>query len=247
MKRTSPTRKRSVNRNCADQLSASKLRILITAGPTREYIDPVRFLSNDSSGRMGFALAEEAKTRGHFVTLIHGPVDISAPEGVKLFPVVSADEMFRACRRAWPRHDVLIMAAAVADYRPRMASTIKIKKQKAELTLELEPTVDILETLAAQKRKNQRVIGFALEDRKPRQRARDKLMRKRLDAIVLNPPRSIAARSSRIEILLVQDDKWLTPPYATKSNHAAFILDLLNRLFEGDDLEAEIGPRRANN
>lgn len=232
MKDTPLARKRSVSGKSANKLSASELRILITAGPTREYIDPVRYLSNDSSGQMGFALAAEAKKRGHLVTLIHGPVNISAPEGVKLVPVVSADDMLRVCRRAWPRHDVLIMAAAVADYRPRKASKTKIKKQKADFSLELEPTVDILATLAAQKRKNQRVIGFALEDRKPRQRARDKLTRKKLDAIVLNAPRSIAARSSRIEILLAEQEKWLTPAYATKSNHAAFILDLMKSLFD---------------
>lgn len=228
----SGTDPKSRSSSSAGRRSHFKFRILVTAGPTREYIDPVRYLSNDSSGQMGFALAAKAKKRGHRVTLIHGPVNLNPPAGVKAFPVVSAADMLEACVREWRRHDVLIMAAAVADYRPREVSRIKIKKQKAALTLALEPTIDILATLAARKKKAQRVIGFALEDRHARARARDKLMRKGLDAIVLNAPVSIAARSSRISILLAQDGKWRTRPLATKSSHAGCILDLVDRLLE---------------
>lgn len=231
MKRPFQARKHARSELFAIRHSPLNIRILITAGPTREYIDPVRYLSNDSSGQMGFAIAAEAMKRGSRVTLIHGPVNLAAPAGVHAVPVVSANDMLRACLKHWPRHDVLIMAAAVADYRPRRAYATKIKKQKTDFTLELEPTVDILATLAARKKKQQRVIGFALEDRKPRARARDKLIRKNLDAIVLNAPRSIAARSSRIEILLARGG-WTVCGQSPKSKHAATILDLVGGMLE---------------
>lgn len=184
-----------------------RLRVLITAGPTREYIDPVRFLSNDSSGRMGFALADAAARDGCAVTLVHGPVSLPTPAGVRCVPVVSADEMLRACRRLWARHDVLIKAAAVADYRPAKRSRSKLKKSATALVLELEPTVDILADLSSRRRAGQIVVGFALEDRHARRRAADKLSRKNLDAIVLNGPQAIAADRAVVHVL-VRGGRW---------------------------------------
>lgn len=208
-----------------------KLRLLITAGPTREYIDPVRYLSNDSTGRMGFAIAAEALRRGHAVTLIHGPVALESPAGAKPVPIISAADMLAACRRAWPRHDVLIMSAAVADYRPVRISDSKIKKSRDDLTLALEPTTDVLADLAKTRKPRQRVIGFALEDRNARANARDKLERKSLDAIVLNPPAAIGRTKSQVEILR-RGSGWVTQRMRDKSAHARTIVDLAESIWE---------------
>ncbi len=207
------------------------LRLLVTAGPTREYIDPVRYLSNDSTGRMGFAIAAEALRRGYAVTLIHGPVALEPPDGARVVPIISAAEMLAACRRAWPRHDVLIMCAAVADYRPVRISDAKIKKSRNDLTLSLEPTTDVLADLAASRKPRQRVIGFALEDRDPRENARGKLERKKLDAIVLNPPAAIGRTKSQLEILCRGGD-WVTHPMRDKAAHARTIVDLAESIWE---------------
>ncbi len=204
-------------------------RVLITAGPTREYLDPVRYLSNDSSGRMGFALAEAALARGWAVTLVHGPVALDVSPGVRAIAVTSAAQMLAACEKHWPRHDALIMAAAVADYTPSAPARFKRKKSAADLVLKLKPTVDILARLAAQRRPGQVVVGFALEDRAGRRHARDKLVRKDLDAIVLNRPAAIGAGRSRIE-MLVRDEGWCTPRQGDKSAHARLIVAEVARL-----------------
>ncbi len=217
----------------------------MTAGPTREYIDPVRYISNDSSGAMGIAIAEHAAKRGHRVTLVHGPVTAALPRAtdqprskrvgsatahrVRLVPVVSAADMLAACRHAWPRNDVLIMAAAVADYTPREPARYKRKKSTSPLNLELAPTVDVLATLARDRRPDQRVIGFALEDRAARRNAESKLARKSLDAIVLNRPAAIGASRSTIEILIA-DGGWQRPGRADKRRHAERIVALAESL-----------------
>ena len=205
------------------------LRILVTAGPTREYIDPVRYISNDSSGKMGFALAQAAHARGHGVTLVHGPVTLPAPQGVSTVPVVSAADMLRACRDHWPHHDALIMAAAVADYTPARPVRAKLKKTAAARVLRLNPTVDILATLAGCRRADQVVIGFAVEDRAPRRRAEQKLHRKGLDAIVLNRPGAIGADRAAVEIL-VRGQRWQTVPAARKSRLAMRLVRLVEQL-----------------
>ena len=162
------------------------LRCLLTAGPTREHLDPVRFLSNASSGRMGYALAEAAAARGWVVDLVSGPVALSAPAGVRVRRVVSAAEMFAACAESFATCDVFIAVAAVADFRPRVMVSHKVKKEDAAVSVELEPTVDILKTLAARKRAGQIVIGFAAETRDVEAYARRKLVEKALDWIVAN-------------------------------------------------------------
>jgi len=206
------------------------LRLLITAGPTREYLDPVRYLSNDSSGRMGFALAAVARRRGHRVTLVHGPVALRPPSGVTSVAVVSAAQMLAACKMLWPKHDVLIMAAAVADYTPLRAAAHKRKKSARELRLRLKPTPDILAQLAARRRTDQIVVGFALEDRSPRGNARRKLEGKRLDAIVLNRPQAIGASACALDVL-VCGRPWRSFDPASKRQQAVRIVRLVESLW----------------
>lgn len=161
--------------------------VLITAGPTREAIDPVRYLSNRSSGRMGYALAEAAQQRGARVTLISGPTALSAPPAVTLVPVISAAEMAAAAEAAFEACTIAVLAAAVADYRPAAPQPQKIKKSAAPLPLALVPTPDILATLGARKR-GQILIGFAAETESAQalERARAKRTAKNADLMVLN-------------------------------------------------------------
>lgn len=162
------------------------MRCLITAGPTREHLDPVRFLSNGSSGKMGYALAVAARKRGWQVDLVSGPVALAAPPGVNLHRVVSATDMLGACEPCFGPCDLFIAVAAVADYRPRDCAPGKRKKSGGPVTLELVPTVDILKTLASRKRPGQVVVGFAAETHEVEIYARRKLAEKRLDWIVAN-------------------------------------------------------------
>ena len=159
-------------------------KILITAGPTREMIDPVRFLSNLSTGEMGYALAKMAVSKGYQVTLVSGPTDLQPPKSVKFYRVISAIQMKKVCAKLFPRHDGLIMTAAVCDFMPATVGPHKIPSMKG-LTLRLKRTPDILESLA--KRKGRRiVIGFCLETQDLLRRAAAKLIRKKMDGIVAN-------------------------------------------------------------
>jgi phosphopantothenoylcysteine decarboxylase/phosphopantothenate--cysteine ligase len=182
-------------------------KILITAGPTREMLDPVRFLSNLSTGEMGFALAKEAVARGYQVSLVSGPTALRPPKGVKLFPVVSALQMKKVCSELFPKHDGLIMTAAVCDFMPASAGRHKIPSGKG-LTVKLKRTPDILAALA--KRKGRRtVIGFCLETRDLIRRAREKLLKKRLDGIVANfydPKGPGPFGDRRVEVHLIASD-----------------------------------------
>jgi phosphopantothenoylcysteine decarboxylase/phosphopantothenate--cysteine ligase len=161
--------------------------ILVTAGPTFEAIDPVRFIGNRSSGLMGYSIAEEASRRGASVTLISGPTNLG-PDNPKIHhkKVVSAAEMYQACKTSFSTADIVIMAAAVADYTPSEVSPVKIKKKDNIVSLELKKTKDILEELGKLKRKNQLLVGFALESGNGIQYAREKLKQKNLDLIILN-------------------------------------------------------------
>lgn len=168
------------------------MRVLVTAGPTREFLDDVRFLSNPSSGRMGFACAAAAARAGHDVTLVTGPVALPDPPGVKTVRVVSADDMYRAVMKAYPKADAVVMTAAVGDYKPVRRFAGKLKKSSGRLTLELKRTRDILQALG--ERKGRRIlIGFALEVKDAVHQAMLKYKRKKLDYIVLNAPKSFAA------------------------------------------------------
>lgn len=164
------------------------MNLLLVAGSTREPIDAVRFLGNRSSGRMGLAIAEAARAAGIDVTLILGVAQIDPPAGVRVIRVETTDQMKAALEAEWPLHEVLIMAAAIADFRPKVVSDRKLRRGEA-LTLELEPTPDLLAAAASVKRAEQRVVGFSLDDDTPeaRNRARAKRERKNLDLLVFNP------------------------------------------------------------
>lgn len=162
------------------------MRCLITAGPTREHLDPVRYLTNGSSGKMGYALAEAAVARGWAVDLVSGPVALTAPNGVDLTPVVSADDMLQACELRFAACDIFIAVAAVADFRPRFRSDQKQTKAATGSSLELEPTVDILKTLGSKRRADQILVGFAAETSDLENKAPAKLVAKGCDWIVGN-------------------------------------------------------------
>jgi len=162
------------------------IRCLITAGPTREHLDPVRFLSNPSSGKMGYALAAAAAAAGWRVDLVSGPVALPAPKGIKVRRVETAAEMLAAVEKLFPHCDVLLMAAAVSDFRPKKVFAHKVKKNRAGLVVQFEPTADILKKVAARKRPGQLVVGFAAETRHVEAYARRKLKEKNLDYIVAN-------------------------------------------------------------
>ena len=168
-----------------NKATLKNINILISAGPTYESIDPVRFIGNHSSGKMGFALANEAQKRGANVELVSGPVNLETPENVIRTNVKSAQQMKKEIKDRFKNIDVLIMSAAVADYKPVKEYENKIKKQEAELNIVLEKTPDILKDLAKIKKK-QVVVGFALETENELENARQKMKRKNLDAIILN-------------------------------------------------------------
>jgi phosphopantothenoylcysteine decarboxylase/phosphopantothenate--cysteine ligase len=162
------------------------VRFLITAGPTREPIDPVRYLSNRSSGKMGYAIAEAALTEGHHVTLISGPAIVQPPRNANLIPVSTSDEMFEAVHRDADKCDICVLCAAVADYKPANVSSIKIKKRDAKFSLELIPTRDILDSLGHKQDRQFVLVGFAAETDHVEENAAKKLRAKNCDIIVAN-------------------------------------------------------------
>lgn len=176
-------------------------RILITSGPTRQYLDPVRFLTNASSGRMGRALAEAALALGHEVVIVSGPVEIAYPGAAEVHLVTSTEDMLRASRRLFAACDGLIGAAAPCDYRPVRVAEQKITKTGEPLVLHLVETDDVVATLGATKRPNQWVVGFALETEDHRLRALAKAERKSCDLMVLNGPEAMNAPDNRVEVL----------------------------------------------
>jgi len=168
-------------------------KILVSAGPTYENIDPVRFIGNHSSGLMGYAIATEFACRGGDVTLVSGPTGREAPENIKLVNVNSASEMYEACMQHFEDADIIVMAAAVADYTPENPSSEKIKKSDGEMIIKLKPTVDILGEMGKKKKKGQFLAGFALETENELKHARVKLEKKNLDLIVMNSLREVGA------------------------------------------------------
>ena len=161
------------------------MRFVVTAGPTREAIDPVRFLSNRSSGKMGYAIAEAAIAAGHNVTLISGPASVTPPAGAQFISITTSDELYENVHRVAPECDVLVMCAAVSDYKPAVFESRKIKKRKTIFALELVPTRDILASLPKEKR-TYLVVGFAAETHDVEVNARKKLAEKNCDMIVAN-------------------------------------------------------------
>lgn len=161
-------------------------KVLVTAGPTREAIDPVRYITNHSTGKMGYAIAQAAARRGAEVTLVSGPVNLKAPLGVNLVPVTSAGEMFQAVTEASSSQDVIIKAAAVADYRPKYVGTEKTKKKDGDMNLEMERTDDILAWLGNHRQTGQVLCGFSMETENMLENSQAKLEKKHVDMIVAN-------------------------------------------------------------
>lgn len=175
-------------------------RILITSGPTRQYLDPVRYLTNASSGRMGRALAEAFLDAGHDVVIVSGPVGVSYPEEAEIVPIISTEEMLEACLNLFPESDGMIGAAAPCDYRPIRVASHKLAKTGESLKLHLVETPDVVALCGAIK-EHQWIIAFALETEDHRMRALQKLERKSADLIVLNDPKAIHADDTEIEII----------------------------------------------
>jgi phosphopantothenoylcysteine decarboxylase/phosphopantothenate--cysteine ligase len=224
--------------------------VLVTAGGTREPIDSVRFIGNRSSGRMGFALAREAARRGAEVTLVAANPALPPPPRVRLVPVQTAAELARACEREFERCEVLLMAAAVADFRPARATEAKLKKDRGVPTLEYEPTEDVLASLTRRRRPGQLLVGFAAEHGSDAVAyGRDKLARKGLDAIVVNDISSAGigfdAEDNQVTILTAAGgERWVRR--TSKENVARAVLDELERLRESSREEpdgARAGPR----
>src|SRR5688572_22502934 len=176
-------------------------RILITSGPTRQYLDPVRYLTNGSSGRMGRALALAALDLGHEVVVVSGPVSVEYPAGADVRPIISTEELLATCQELYPACDGVIGAAAPCDYRPVRVEEHKITKTGQPLALNLVETPDVMATLGAAKRPGQWLVGFALETDDQRFRALTKLVRKSCDLMVLNGPTAMDALDNQVEVL----------------------------------------------
>lgn len=208
-------------------------KILITAGPTYEKIDPVRFIGNYSSGKMGYALAEECAARGAEVTLVSGPVNLSVNNpNINRIDVESAEQMYNACMSHYPTSDAGILCAAVADFTPECVADKKIKREKDDLTLNLKPTHDIAAALGKIKTDSQRLVGFALETNDETAHAQDKLKRKNFDFIVLNSLNDKGAgfRCDTNKITIIDSSKAEEYPLKTKKEVAADIIDKLDSI-----------------
>jgi phosphopantothenoylcysteine decarboxylase/phosphopantothenate--cysteine ligase len=228
------------------------LRVLVSAGGTREAIDGVRYIGNRSSGQMGFALARQAARRGAEVTLVAANVALEAPPSVNLFTVSTAAELAEACKARFETTDVLLMAAAVADFRPRAAADTKLKKDQGPPQIELEPTEDVLASLAARRRPDQVLVGFAAEHGEGAiDYARDKLERKRLDAVVVNDisKRGIGFDAAENEVtIVVSGNGEHRVARARKDAVAACVLDQVEELRgkkESSDRAFRADPHRA--
>lgn len=202
--------------------------VLITSGPTREYLDPVRFLTNASSGAMGFALAAAAKEAGARVTVISGPTDLEPPRGIRVVKVVTALEMRKETLRRSRGAAVVIGAAAVSDWRVASVKSQKIKRDDSPLRLTLIPNPDIIKDAAAKRRPGQIFVGFALETRRLAAHARGKLARKGLDLVVANGPASLA--SGRIAATLVAKGWTRRLPPGQKARVAKTVVAEITRL-----------------
>ena len=211
--------------------------VVVTAGPTREKIDPVRFISNHSTGKMGYALAEEAKRQGAHVVLVSGPVNLTASLGIEVVKVESAEEMYKAVLESYSKADVVIKTAAVADYRPKITYDHKVKKQSGDSSIELERTKDILMELGKRKR-NQVLVGFAAETDNVEEYARKKLTAKNADIIVANNVKAEGAgfgTDTNIVTLYKRSGNAIELPLMSKSNVAKMIIEEITSLLKDMD------------
>ena len=207
-------------------------KVLVTAGPTQEKMDPVRYISNHSTGKMGYAVARAAMLRGADVTLVSGVTALQPPEGVKVVPVISAADMAQAVKAAASEHDIIVKAAAVADYRPAVTADEKIKKKDGELTLSLERTEDILAWLGANRLEGQILCGFSMETEHLLENSRAKLERKKIDMVVANSLKQAGAGfgtdTNVVTLLTKQGTEEL--PLLSKEEVADRLLDRLMEL-----------------
>ena len=206
-------------------------RVLVTAGGTQESIDPVRFIGNHSSGKMGFAIADALVQSGATVDLVYGSVSVALPENCAVYPTLSAKEMHTKCLAVFPQCDILIMAAAVADFAPAEIALQKIKKSEDSITLTMKKNPDILSDLSGNKRQNQITIGFALETENENNNALGKLQKKNLDCIVLNsqsnPEAGFGVDTNAVTVFCNDGKQWQIPT-ASKTEVAAKLLQSLS-------------------
>lgn len=214
-------------------------KILVTAGPTQESVDPVRYLTNHSSGKMGYALAKTAMLRGADVTLVSGRTALDAPMFVKYVPVVSAQDMYEAVTERSTEQDIIIKAAAVADYRPRYISDEKVKKKDGEMAIELERTNDILKYLGEHKREGQFLCGFSMETQNMLSNSRAKLVKKNLDMIAANNLKTAGAgfQVDTNVLTLITKDEDVALELMSKEAAAGIILDKILSLMEGKEVK----------
>ncbi len=198
-------------------------KVLVSAGPTREAIDPVRFVSNASSGKMGYAIARAARRRGAEVVLVSGPSHLKRPSDIAFVQAVTADEMYDACIKRYPQSTIVIMAAAIADYRPKKSYPTKVKKDAQVLNVDMERTTDVLGFMGKRK-KAQFLVGFALETDKIVENAKKKLKEKNLDLVVANSPGGIDSEENKV-IVINRDEDMETLPMLNKDEVADRILD----------------------
>lgn len=213
------------------------MRVMVTAGPSREALDPVRYISNRSSGKMGYAIAQAAQRRGAEVTLLSGPVSILPPHGVKLVPFTTTQELLDKARAFVKEQDILIQAAAPADYRAKEIAPQKIKKQSGEpVTFTLVENPDVAATLGREKREGQVFVGFAAETNDVIAHAQDKLVRKNLDMIVANDVTQIPALGFDVDtniVTLITGEGQEALPMMTKAEVADQILDMCEAEING--------------
>ena len=217
-------------------------KILVTAGPTQESVDPVRYITNHSSGKMGYAIAREAMLRGAEVTLVSGPCAITPPPFVKVVPIVTARDMFEAVTSVSREQDIIIKAAAVADYRPAVVYNEKVKKKDGQMSIELEKTDDILQYLGEHKQPGQFLCGFSMETQNMIGNSRAKLQKKNLDMVAANNLKVAGAgfQGDTNVLTLITQDEDVSLQLMSKEDAAGLILDKILSLRTGSDREGKL-------
>ncbi|WP_279071274.1 bifunctional phosphopantothenoylcysteine decarboxylase/phosphopantothenate--cysteine ligase CoaBC [Faecalicoccus pleomorphus] len=225
-------------RSFQQEKTLSNKKVLITAGPTQEAIDPVRFISNHSSGKQGYAIAKAAKELGADVTLVSGPVSLPSVDGVHTIPVTTALDMFEVMKEESQKADYIVMAAAVADYRPAKVASDKIKKTKEETQIDMVPNPDILEWIGQHKRENQIICGFAMETKDLDKNAQEKCIRKNCDLLIANNLKVEGAgfQTDTNVVTLVSKNTLKHLPKCTKEELGFLILRTMKEIEEGKSL-----------
>ena len=236
------TLKEHILREIAREKDLKGQKILVTAGPTQESIDPVRYITNHSSGKMGYAIAREAMLRGAEVTLVSGPCAITPPSFVKVVPIVTARDMFEAVTSVSREQDIIIKAAAVADYRPAVVYNEKVKKKDGQMSIELEKTDDILQYLGEHKQPGQFLCGFSMETQNMIGNSRAKLQKKNLDMVAANNLKVAGAgfQGDTNVLTLITQDEDVSLQLMSKEDAAGLILDKILSLRTGSDREGKL-------